>query len=149
MWSKSGRMMGPKQSGRSHVRLPCVSEGELSGSVNGRKRWTGGPIIPAGWLLAAGREPGGKGRGGAAVWGQDRKKNTDSRAVRRQDGPSIHRGGRRQQQQHHFIVLMALSVGGRRKKQLNLIWLCVHAGWLPNRMNTNKQSNFYSVSFFI
>lgn len=59
-----------------HVRIPCMCEGELSGGVNGRKRWTGGPIIPAGRLLAAG------GWSGSSSLGTRQKKNTVSRTLR-------------------------------------------------------------------
>lgn len=54
----------------------CMCEEELSGRVNGRKRWTGGPIIPAGRLLAAG------GWSWSSSLGTRRKKNTVSRTVR-------------------------------------------------------------------
>lgn len=91
--------------------------------------------------MALSSRPGAGGRrgAGAAVWGRDRKKNTDSRAVRRQDGPSIRRGGRRQQQQHHFIVLMALSVGGRRKKTTKS-HLALRARWLASKPNEHQQT---------
>lgn len=52
MCSQSERMIGQTES--CHVGIPCLSEAELSGSMEGKKRWTEGPIIPAGWLLAAG-----------------------------------------------------------------------------------------------